>query len=265
MKLTEYTTQSKQDKYKAQAVYVDTFRPPQTAYEHAKILKDIWKKFSLDGGQATTLIIDCQGGHGKPIVESLMKKTTDGSRPLACLDGYHSELEQPNALRVVYPIKAGTKGTADPDGDMVEYAQIEFEQGNVELLTPRVLDGIEQYKLQHNIKDNSVDGKIVVPYKRTDELCGQIKNLQKVVSGTTVKEVRKSARTPRDIFSALKYALRMKWRLEQKLQVENNKSQSSWATEIEKFGSVGQVSTAIPHTSGDRSRLISLRTRTTRR
>lgn len=260
-KFTEFTTVAKRDKYKAQAVYVDSFAPPKTAYEHAQKLKPIWARYCRDGGQTTYLVIDAQGGHGKPIIEELMKPTTDGSRPLACIDGYHADLEQPNAVRCIYPMKAGTRGTADPDGDMIEYAQIEFEQGNVELLIPRVLDGIEQYKLKHNIKDNSADSKIVVPYKKTEELCGQIKNLQKVASGQTVKEVRKTNRVPRDIWSAGKYGLRIKQKLEAKLAQKNNGGgKSSWDSEIERYKN-GQMPTAIPHNqNSDRARLISMRT-----
>lgn len=261
LKLTEFTAQNKRDKYRAQAVYVDSFPPPKTAYEHAQKLKPIWARYCLDGGQTTYLVVDCQGGHGKPIVEELMKPTKDGSRPLSCMDGYHSDLEQPNAVRCIYPMKAGTRGTADPDGDMVEYAQIEFEQGNVELLIPRVLDGIEQYKLKHNIKDNSADGKIILPYKRTEELCAQIKNLQKVASGTTVKEVRKSNRTARDIWSALKYGLRIKQKLEADLVKGRNKPKSGWNELISQYKN-GQA--PIPQATpmqGDRARLISLRRR----
>lgn len=260
-KFTEFTTVAKRDKYKAQAVYVDSFAPPKTAFGHYQRLKPIWQRFCMDGGQTTYLLIDCQGGHGKPIVEEFMKPTTDGSRPLACIDGYHADLEQPNAVRCIYPMKAGTRGTADPDGDMIEYAQIEFEQGNVELLIPRMLDGIEQYKLKHNIKDNSADSKIIVPYKKTEELCGQIKNLQKVASGQTVKEVRKTNRVPRDIWSAGKYGLRIKQKLEAKLAQKNNGGgKSSWDNVIERYKN-GQLPTAIPHNqNSDRARLISMRT-----
>lgn len=263
-KFTEFKTVQKRDKYKCDWVYVDSWTPPKTAFGHYQKLKPIWQRFCMDGGQTTYLLIDCQGGHGKPIVEEFMKPTTDGSRPLACIDGYHADLEQSNAVRCIYPMKAGTRGTTDPDGDMIDYVQIEFEQGNVELLTPRVLDGIEQYKLKHNIKDNSADSRIIVPYKKTEELCGQIKNLQKVASGQTVKEARKTNRVPRDIWSAGKYGLRVKQKLEAKLAQKNNGGgKSSWDNEIARFKN-GQV--PIPQAtniSGDRSRLI--RMRTTRR
>ncbi len=261
-KLTEYTSQYKRDKYKAQVVYVNDFPPPPTYYQHAMNLKKIWSNYCMDGGQPTYLVIDAQGGHGKGIIEELMKPTIDGSKPLSCIGDYHAELEQKNALRVIYPMKSGTRGTTDPEGDMIEYAQIEFEQGNVELLIPRVLDGIEQYKLQHNIKDDNADSKIAIPYKKTEELCGQIKNLQKIVSGTTTKEQRKSKSVQRDMWSSLKYALRLKWRLEQELSKQHNKEKSSWSNKIKEFEN-GQAHITIPSAirNSDRSRLIGLRRR----
>lgn len=261
IKLTPFTSISKRDKLKAQLVYVDAFSPPKTYYEHAMRLKKVWSDFSMDGGQATYIVIDCAGGHGKPILVELMKKTLDSSRPLCCYKHmYRTEIEQPNALPVIYPMASGTRGTNDAEGDMIEYAQIEFEQGNVELLTPRILDGIEQYKLKHGIKDNSIDSKIILPYKRTEELVAQIKNLQKVVSGTTIKESRRSARTQRDIWSSMKYALRMKWRLEQEIVERNHKSESSWNTVIEQFKS-GDYGVHAPTIQSDRARLIRLRQR----
>ncbi len=257
-KLTEFTNISKRDKYKAQAVYVDSFPPPKTYFAHAVNLKQIWKRYCMDGSQTTYLLIDCQGGHGKSIVEELMKPTTDGSRPLCCMDNYHQELEQPNALRVIYPMKAGTRGTADPDGDMIDYAQNEFEQGNVELLISNIHKGLQQYKDNHGIKDDFSDRRIVRPYQKTEELIMQIKNLKKVASGTTVKEQRKSNRIPRDIWSAGKYGLRIKQKLEAELSEKHNKAESSYASEIERFKN-GQMSVNVPHQQSDRNRLIGLR------
>lgn len=260
-KLTEFTTIAKRDKYKAQAVWVDSFPPPKTYYQHAVKLKQVWKRYCMDGGQTTYLVIDCQGGHGKSIVEELMKPTKDGSRPLCCMDGYHAELEQPNAIRCIYPMKSGTKGTTDPESDMIDYAQNEFEQGNVELLTPRILDGLEQYKLRNGIKDAFSDGKIVHPYKKTEELVGQIKNLKIKPSGAGNSEVRKSTRTPRDIWSAAKYGLRLKQKLEADLVKSHNKAKSGWDTLIAQYTD-GQM--PIPQATvkqGDRARLIGLRRR----
>jgi len=256
-KLTEFTNISKRDKYKAQAVYVDSFPPPKTYFEHAVNLKQIWKRYCMDGGQTTYLVIDCQGGHGKSIVEELMKPTTDGSRPLCCMDNYHQELEQPNALRVIYPMKAGTRGTTDPDGDMIDYAQNEHEQGNVEYLISNIHKGLQQYKDNHGIKDDFSDRQIVRPYQKTEELIMQIKNLKKVASGTTVKEQRKSTRIPRDIWSSGKYGLRIKQKLEAELVEQHNKAGSSYASEIERFKN-GQIG-VIPQGNSQRSRLLGLR------
>ncbi len=265
-KLTEFKTIAKRDKYLSQWVWVDSFAPHKSYYQQAMNLKKIWSRYCMDGGQTTYLVIDCQGGHGKAIVEELMKPTTDGSRPLCCIGGYHSELEQPNALRVIYPMKAGTRGTTDPDGDMVDYAQNEFDHGNVELLIPRALDGLEQYKRNHNIKDNMTDGKIVAPYKKTDELVGQIKNLNRVASGTTVKEERKKKRIPRDIWSAGKYGLRMKQHLETKLAEKNNKKpKSSWEREKERFMNGGMTTPTTTTSTNTRVHLIGLRNPNTRR
>lgn len=257
-KFTEFTTQTKRDKYKAQEVYVDSYPPPKTTVGHYEKLYPIWERFCMDGGQMTYLVIDCAGGHGKALVEEFMKPRSDGRRSLACIDGYHAELEQPNALRCLYPMKSGTRGTKDPEGDMIEYAQIEWEQGNVELLVPNQLDGVEQYKRRHGIKDDTADRKIIAPYRKTEELVGQIRNLQKSVSGTTVKETRKTNRIQRDIWSAGKYGLRIKWYEEQKLVAERYKVQSSWAAEIEKFSSGYYQSPTTPIQS-ERARLIGLR------
>lgn len=264
-KLTEFTTISKRDKYKAQAVYADSFPPPKTYFKHAEKLKPIWKRYCMDGGQTTYLLIDCQGGHGKSIVEELMKPTTDGSRPLCCLDNYHQELEQPNALRVIYPMKAGTRGTTDPDGDMIDYVQNEFDQQNIELLIPDTRKGLQQYKDNHNIKDNIGDGKIVRPYLKTDELITQIKNLKRVASGTTVKEVRKTKRIPRDIWSAGKYGLRIKQKLEAELAKNHNKPESSWEKVKAQYSNGGGISTPKTTVGDTRSHLIGLRNKGTRR
>lgn len=259
IKLTPFTTASKRGKYRKQVVYVNGFPPPKDTYEHAMQLKRLWRSYCMDGGQPTYLVIDVQGGYGRAVVEMLMRPTLDGSLPLCCYEHMrYQELEQPHALPIIYPMKSGTRGTEDEEGVMIQYAQLEFEQGNVELLTPRMMDGIEQYKLKHNIKDNGADGRISIPYKKTEELCQQISNLRTKVSGTTLKEERQSKSIQRDIFSALKYGLRLAQRLEDKNTKELAKKESSWDDEIARFKN-GQVPTAIPQGNSDRSRLIGLR------
>ena len=111
---------------------------------------------------------------------------------------------------------------------MLSYAQIEFQQGNIELLTSIIADGVEQYKRLHNIKDSLGEARIAAPYRKTDELCQQIQNLVLKASGATLKEDRKSKSIQRDIWSALKYALRMAALLEQALVKTNYRAKSDW-------------------------------------
>lgn len=261
IKLTKYTQVHKRDKYRKQVVYVDSYPPPPTDYHQAMKLKALWRKYCCNSAQTTYLVIDAQA-YGKSVIEELMKPSNDGLLPLCCYEHMrYKELEQPHALPVIYPLKAGSRGTHDEDAEMIRYAQLEFEQGNVELLTSNVYDGIEQYKVKHKIKDNFADSRIIIPYKKTDELCQQIRNLRASTAGTTIKEERKSKTIQRDNWSALKYGLRMAQILEEKLKAENYKRKSSWTEEIEKtrngssIVSVGGISSV----SSERNRLLGLR------
>ena len=234
LKLTKYDSVARRDKYRAQVVYVDAYPPPATAYLQAAKLKALWRKYTIDGGEPTYLVVDAHA-YGSDVVEELMKPTDDGTRPLCCVGhaGF-THVEQPNALPIIYPLKAGTRGTKDEDALMIAYAQLDFERGYVELLTGNVLDGVEQYKALHGIRDDKADAKIALPYKKCEELCGQIANLQTKASGLTVREVRKSKAIQRDIWSALKYALRMTQILEEDLKRESYKKKSSWSDVIAK-------------------------------
>lgn len=261
VKLTLYTTVHKRDKYRKQVVYVDAYPPPKTAYLQAEKVKELWRRFCLDGGNPTYLVIDAHA-YGREVVEELMKPTQDGSRPLCCYNHMrYTELEQDGALPIIYPLKATSTGKGDVDSEMVSYAQLEFEQGNVELLTSNMFEGLEQYKLRNNIKDDMSDRYISLPYKHTEELCQQIMNLKTVPSGTSIKEQRISKTIQRDIWSALKYALRMARILEDELKNINYKQVSDWSTEIERFsngGFRGMISSP-QYGRGERERLLSLR------
>lgn len=228
LKLTKFKSEEKRDKYRKQVVYADSYPPPKTSYLQAQKLKALWLKYCKNGAQTTYLVVDAQA-YGREVVEELMKPSKDGAPNLCCYKHMkYTELEQPNALPVIYPLKAGTKGTADEEGSMLSYAQVEFQQGNIELLTGTIADGIEQYKRQHNIKDSLGEARIAAPYRKTDELCQQIQNLVLKTSGTTLKEDRKSKSIQRDIWSALKYALRMTALLEQALVKTNYRAKSDW-------------------------------------
>ena len=262
LKLTEYKEIENRDKYKAQVVYVDGFPPQGSAPKQATELKEFWRKYCMDGGQPTYLVIDIQGGYGRAVAEDLAKPTTDGTRPLSCYNNMElQDLAQKDALPIIYPMKSGGRGTTDPENDMIDYAQNEFEQGNVELLTSRTRDGMEQYKLNHDIKDDFGDSRIIAPYLRTDDLCNEIKNLRTKASGTGLQEVRKSTAIQRDKWSSLKYGLRFKQILEKELTKKNNLPDSSWKQEIERYKS-GQVSVNTPQPQNSaRARLLGLRRR----
>ena len=257
LKLTKYDIISRRDKYRAQVVYVDAYPPPPTAYHQAQKLKDLWRKYTLDGAEPTYLVVDAHA-YGSDVVEELMKPTKDGTRPLCCINhSAFTHVEQPNALPIIYPLKAGTKGTKDEDALMIAYAQLEFEQGYIELLTGNILDGVEQYKTLHGIKDDKYDARIVLPYKKCEEMCGQIANLQTKAAGLTVREVRKSQYIQRDMWSALKYGLRMVQILEDGLKKESYKKKSSWSDAI-KSGNIN-AHTSTQTAMNTAQRLLALR------
>ena len=271
LKLTKYKSEAKRDKYRKQVVYADSYPPPKTAYAQARKLKSLWLKYCMDGTNTTYLVVDAQA-YGREVVEELMKPSIDGTPNLCCYKHMkYQELEQPNALPVIYPLKAGTTGTVDAEGAMLQYAQVEFQQGNIELLTSIIADGVEQYKRRHNIKDSMGEARIAAPYRKTDELCQQIQNLVLKTGGATLKEERKSKSIQRDIWSALKYALRMAKLLEESLIKATYRKKSSWDAELAKFRNAGH-GVGVPHNSGTdsniranigemRSKLLSLRRR----
>lgn len=256
LKLSRYEDVERRDKYRKQAVYVDNYAPPKTSYEQAARLRNLWEKFTVNGAQTTYLVVDAQA-YGTEVVEELMKPTTNGRPPLCCIDhGAFQNIEQPGALPVIYPMKAGTRGTRDPDADMISYAQVEFDGGTVELLTGNVLDGVEAYKQRHGIKDARFDAQISIPYRNCELLCQQIANLQTEVSGMTLKEKRKSKAFQRDIWSALKYALRMAQMLETGEKTIKYGAKSSWN---EKINEVKAKMASAPQATGPRADVLAMR------
>lgn len=244
IKLTRYKEVSRRDKFRKQLVFADSYPPPKTAFEQAQKLKKLWMRYCLDGAQTTYLVIDVQA-YGTEIAEELFKPTTDGTPSLCCVDHMRfADIEQPNALPVIYPMKAGTRGSTDVEGDMIQYAQAEFDHGYVELLTGNVLDGINAYKNLHDIKDDFADRKIKLAYDKSEKLAQQIANLKAEVSGLSLKERRKSKAIQRDIWSALKYALRMAQRLEMGEKKEKYRAKSSWSSAIDAYNSQHRNSTS---------------------
>ncbi len=257
MKLTKFASVNRRDKYRKQVVFADNYPPPPTAYEQARRVRHLWEKFCLDGGETTYLLIDAQA-YGTGVVEELMKPSTDGTKPLCTID--HSafvDIEAPDALPVIYSMKS-TRGGANPEGEMIEVAQNEFEKGYVELPTTNVLDGVDAYKAFHNIKDNNSDARIAEPYSNVALLCTQIANLETKISGVTRKEVRKSPAIQRDLWSALKYAIWLAVKLEAELSRQNYQRKSSWREVIEKRDLVSTGRHGVSLTDV-RSHLLSLR------
>lgn len=234
VKLTKQSEPVKRDKYLKQVVYVDDWPPPEASMMQAQKLKQLWYQFTYEGAE-TYICIDARN-YGKAVVENLMMDLGDGIMPLCTVhhDTY-TELEIEGSLPVIYPIKASGINGKDPDSDMVRYAEMQFENRNVQLLVSNRNNGVEAYKKYHRIKDDALDTEIDRPYRKTAELVVQIQNLKKVPSGVGIKEKRISKRIQRDTWSALKYALRFAERLElENLVMPEHKSE--W-TELFESGS----------------------------
>lgn len=226
IKLTQYEDDQKRDKYRKQVVYIDSFPPLPTARAQAENLKLIWQKYCLNEDSLAYLVVD-SNGYGRNVIEELMKPTNDGTKPFSCINGKHPELEQPNAIRMLYPM-ISMRGGENPEHEMIKYAQLEFYQKHIELLLPDVLEGVERYKMAHRITDTSIDSKIALPYKKTEELSQQIENLVAKMGGTNLKEERRSKAIQRDMWSALKYGLWFSHLLEQEGLAEKYRYQSEW-------------------------------------
>lgn len=229
VKCTKQDDYYHRDKYLKQLVWLEDWSPAetQTPMAQAQRLRRIWDRFCYDGSQ-TYIVIDANS-YGDGVLTSLMEQPVGGGVPLCCYKhNSYTELELEGAIPVIYPIRAGGLGTTDPDSDMVLNAELQFEHSNVQLLTNNLNDGVEAYKKYHRIKDDSMNYKISQPYKRTNELVGQIQNLREEPSGQGIREKRISHHIQRDSWSALKYALRFAQILERvNLQVRPTKS--DWA------------------------------------
>lgn len=236
-KLTKQSDFLKRDRYLKQLVWLDDWPPPDNAMKQARKLKDVWYRFCFDGGNTTYIAID-GWQYGKAVIEDLMKDLGDGLPPLCILD--HTEyvaLELDGALPIIYPIKAGGSGVTDPDAEMIRYAQTQFDNHNVQLLTMNTREGVEAYKRLHKIKDDDLDYQIARPYQKTRELSGQIQNLKAVPSGAGISEKRISRAIQRDSWSAIKYGLRLAQKLERELTLREVRKKSDWDVMLEKYKS----------------------------
>ena len=128
----------------------------------------------------------------------------------------------------------------------------------MELLCGNVNEGVEAYKKYHRIKDDYMDAQIAEPYLKTRELAGQIQNLKKVPSGKTMREERISKHIQRDIWSALKYALRVAQILEREELAKAVRRKSDWDEELARYQS-GSGSRGAPRMGGRHGRTVTAR------
>lgn len=257
-KLTRQKDFLKRDRFLKQLVYLDDWPPPDNAMIQARKLKEIWYRFCFDGGNATYIAID-GWQYGKAVIEDLMKDLGDGLPPL-CIRNHadYTSLELEGAIPIIYPIKAGGTGVTDPDFEMLKYAQSQFDNHNVQLLTMNLRDGVDNYKRLHRIKDDDLDYQIAVPYQKTRELAGQIMNLKLVPSGAGMSEKRISKAIQRDSWSAIKYGLRLAQLIEKEELVASIKKKSDWDVELEKYKDGNNAVILNLHT-GIKRRLVSER------
>lgn len=248
VKCTKQDDYYHRDKYLKQVVWVEDWTPAETPTPRARAEKiyRIWNRFCFEGSQ-TYIAIDAWQV-GDDVVKALMEQPTGGGVPL-CIYNHvdYTELELEGAIPVIYPIRAGGVGTTDPDSDMVLNAELQFEHGNVQLLTGNMADGVEAYKKFHRIKDDSINYKIAAPYKKTNELIGQIQNLREEPNARGIREKRISQHIQRDSWSALKYCLRFAQILE-RVNLQPNKRKNEWAEAFKK--GIGSVGTGVARMRG---------------
>lgn len=243
IKCTKQTDFIKRDKYLKQVVWVNDYAP-KTAIEQARQLKQIWYRYCMEGHYAYIAIDAWQ--YGSSVLEALMTDLDDGLSPLCTMNHtLYTERELEGSLAIIYPIRAGGIGTTDPDSEMVRYAEIQFDNHNVELLTSSFQEGIDAYKTIHRIKDDKYDYAIYVPYKKTNELVGQIQNLKKIITPSGIGERRISNKIQRDSWSALKYALRLAQIMERKYLLKKP-NKSDWDDILKQYDN-GSWNAGVPN------------------
>ena len=235
LKCTKQDDYYHRDKYLKQLVWLEDWSPAETPtpIAQAQRLRRVWDRFCYEGSQSY-IVIDANA-YGDGVLTSLMEQPIGGGVPL-CIYRHedYTQLELEGAIPVIYPIRASGLGSRDPDSDCILNAELQFEHGNVQLLTGNMNDGVEAYKKLHRIKDDSMNYKISQPYKRTNELVGQIQNLREEPSGQGIRERRISHHIQRDSWSALKYALRFAQILE-RVNLSVNQKKNDWDKLLSKF------------------------------
>lgn len=228
LKLTKQDDPYKQDLFMKELVYVCDMKP-QTSAKQAQYLKNMWKKYTSEKSNFPTYIAIDNRQYGKAVTEQLMKDVNDGMN-ICCYNHEYIELEVPGSMPIIYPVKASNAaretGKGDPDGEMIKYAKAQFEGGDVHILTPDHYTGVDAYKKAHRIRSSNSDKTIAIPYIKAREMSYQISNLRILYRGNNWAEGRKNVRIQRDMWSALKYALRLAQILESENLVKSVKKNS---------------------------------------
>lgn len=217
------------DTYRKSVVYIEDRRPPSSAREHAAIIKRRWKDYCIQDGRPAFIVIDGRS-YGKSVVEMLHTDLGDGLPPMRTMnnDPLYATLAKDDAIPCLYALQATGASGADPNTVMLDYIEREFENGHIRLLTQNVYEGLQAYKLKHDIKDDLRDREIQMPYSATNRLCREISNLQKKYGdvGWTEKQINKYIQ--KDLWSALLYACRIAQRLEKAELYYQNRRKNEW-------------------------------------
>lgn len=228
---------STMDAYKKSLVYVEERRPPKGGHmEQASIIKRRWRDYCIPEGRPPFIVIDARS-YGWAVWEDLHLDLGDGLPPMCAMSPEMEipELVKDGAIPCVYPLQAqGLSGT-DPNSVMLDYIEREFENGNILLLTPNVYDGLQAYKLKHDIKHDLRDAEIQLPYSATTKLVRQITNLQKKYGTVGWTEVQINKYIQKDMWSALLYACRIAQRLEKSELYALNRRKNAWDEFAKKY------------------------------
>lgn len=241
------------DEYKKSLVYVEDRRPPKNAREHAALIKRRWKDYCIDDGRPAFIVVDARS-YGLSVIEHLHEDLGDGLPPFRTMnnDPTFAELVQPNSVPCLYALQASGTSGADPNSVMLDYIEREFERGNLRLLTSNLYEGLQAYKLKHDIKDDLRDLLIQLPYSATNRLARQIGNLQKKYGtvGWTEQQINKGIQ--KDMWSALLYACRIAQRLEKSELYALNRRRNEWEELAKKYD--GYTGDYAPHSKMGRQR-----------
>lgn len=225
------------DAYKKSLVYVEERKPPKGGHmEQASIIKRRWRDYCIPEGRPPFIVIDARS-YGWAVWEDLHLDLGDGLPPMCAMSPEMEipELVKDGAIPCVYPLQAQGNSGTDPNSVMLDYIEREFENGNILMLTPNIFDGLQAYKMKHEIKNDLRDAEIQLPYSATNKLVRQISNLQKKYGTVGWTEVQINRYIQKDMWSAMLYACRIAQRLEKSELYALNRRKNAWDEFAKKY------------------------------